>query len=144
MAAKNLFAALPEAFGWQFSTGSWNQSYVSSGDHIFLLVTMDDSNVAANAQFDDRFLSESVFEWKSQNRHRRESTPGKRMRTHVENGVQVHLLVRKNKRIDNNAAPFVYCGEVDFQDWEGDKPITIRWRLHEPLTPELRAMFEVA
>ena len=27
------------------------------------------------------------------------------------------------------AAPFVYCGDVQFLEWHGDRPITVRWKL---------------
>jgi len=36
------------------------------------------------------------------------------------------------------SAPFVYCGDVDFVDWEGERPITVQWRLPERF-PEAQA-----
>ena len=35
--------------------------------------------------------------------------------------------------VDGKGAPFVYCGPVQFIDWEGDQPITVRWKLSEPV-----------
>jgi hypothetical protein len=39
---------------------------------------------------------------------------------------------------DGKAAPFVYCGPVVFESWDGEKPITVRWKLSESVPPSLR------
>jgi hypothetical protein len=64
-----------------------------------------------------------------------------KLRSHAENGISIHLLVRKQKKIEGKGAPFVYCGPVHFVDWESDQPITIRWRLHEPVPDGLWSSF---
>ena len=65
------------------------------------------------------------------------------MHDHVAQGVFVHLLVRKSGKVGPAAAPFIYCGEVDFVDWEGEKPITVRWKLREAVPPGLDEMFGI-
>ena len=55
----------------------------------------------------------------------------------------MHLLVRKLSKIGGKAAPFVYCGPVQFVSWDGDKPITVRWRLSVPLSERLGELFMV-
>lgn len=134
-------ADIAPAFGLEFSTAKWNQGYVAEDEQIFLLVTMDKEGMADEHQYGDRFLSRSEFEWISQNRHSQTGTAGQKIRRHKQQGISVHLLIRRTKKIGSKAAPFVYCGEVDFQDWEGNKPITVRWRLKEPLSDNLAAMF---
>jgi hypothetical protein len=48
--------------------------------------------------------------------------------------VAVHLFVRgKKKQSRGGAAPFVYCGDVAFVAWRGEAPITVTWRLPEPV-----------
>jgi hypothetical protein len=37
----------------------------------------------------------------------------------------------------------VFCGEVDFLSWEGDGPITVRWRLREPVPRHLWSALQV-
>ncbi len=39
--------------------------------------------------------------------------------------------------------PYIYCGDVEFVDWEGEKPITVRWRLAEALPQRLGELFDV-
>jgi hypothetical protein len=66
---------------------------------------------------------------------------GQDLRRHAERGIPIHLFVRATGKVDGRAAPFVYCGEVDFVDWEGEKPITIRWKLRTPLPEQLWSDF---
>ncbi len=124
---------IPELFGQTFNTGSWNQGYVRSGKHIFLLVTLAKGDLSKEHQYEDRFLGPERFQWQSQNRTTQASKDGQSMRSHQEQGLSVHLFVRAKKR-----DPFIYCGDVEFADWTGEKPITIQWRLPEPVPERLR------
>jgi hypothetical protein len=94
-------------------------------------------------QYQDRFLSPGLFEWKSQNRTRRESGGGQAIRNHVREGVPVHLFVRKSSKVGDRSAPFVYCGTVQFQRWKGDNPITVWWGLDTPLSARMAELFDV-
>ena len=63
------------------------------------------------------------------------------MHTHKQQGVPVHLFIRKTGKIDGGkAVPFVYCGDIEFMDWRGEQPTTVRWRVdpapHETLLKE--------
>jgi hypothetical protein len=61
------------------------------------------------------------------------------IRHHAQRGIPVHLFVRVQKKLQGGgSAPFVYCGDVTFVDWHRDKPITVRWRLPEPVPEWLR------
>jgi hypothetical protein len=108
-----------------------------------LLVTLEQGDLAEHFRYKDHFLGTDLFQWESQNRTRRDSATGRALSRHREEGYQVHLFVRHTKKIKGKAAPFVYCGEVDFVDWENDAPITIRWRLSESVPPSLRGVLGV-
>lgn len=126
-------AEIPRAFGLEFRERTWQQGYVVEGSRMFLLVTLDKEGMPKEHRYGDRFLSLDILEWKSQNRHTQRSKAGQTMQHHAERGVEVHLLVRKVGKLEGRAAPFVYCGRLDFVDWEGEKPITVRWHLNTPL-----------
>ena len=90
--------------------------------------------MASNFQYGDHFLSPDVFLWQSQNRTKQDGKHGKLIRDHALLGVQVQLFARaEKKRAGGAASPFVYCGPVTFMDWEGEGPITVRWRLDSAL-----------
>jgi superfamily II DNA or RNA helicase/HKD family nuclease/diadenosine tetraphosphate (Ap4A) HIT family hydrolase len=120
---------IPPLFGFEFSTAIWNAGFVKRPGHIFLLVTLDKSAHGSEFQYKDHFISRSEFEWQSQNRTGQDSGDGRDIRHHVERGFAVHLFVRGQKRMPGGAAPFIYCGDVQFLEWHGDRPITVRWKL---------------
>jgi superfamily II DNA or RNA helicase len=130
--------AIPPLFGLAFSEAVWNSGFVKREGRLFLLVTLEKGDLAEKFQYKDRFLAPDLFQWQSQNRTKQASPVGRALSRHQVEGYQVHLFVRHTKKIKGNAAPFVYCGDVQFVDWEGDAPITVRWRLPEPVPPALR------
>lgn len=139
---------IPTMFGEVFSDAIWNAGFIvrpaDRPKHVFLLVTLDKEQMLEGHKYADRFLGPDRFEWQSQNRTSREDARGALLRNHAARDVPVHLFVRPNKRGANNAAAaFVYCGPVQFESWEGDKPITIRWKLEEPVPQRLRAFLNV-
>jgi len=130
-----------ERLGYSYSR-YWEQGFVTRPGHTFLFVTLDKSELPENHHYGDHFLSREVFEWQSQNRTRRETPTGENLRSHVERGITIHLLIRKQPKLEGRGAPFVYCGPIEFKDWEGDKPITIRWQLAESVPDSLWGTFK--
>ena len=128
---------IPPLFGHAFSQAIWNAGFVVQGKDVFLLVTLDKGGHGAEFKYKDKFLSPTLFQWESQNRQRRDSDQGRLLQDHVGRGVKVHLFVRRQKRHTTGASRFFYCGPVEFRDWEGDRPITIRWELSEPVPERL-------
>jgi Uma2 family endonuclease len=93
-------------------------------------------------QYEDVFLAPDLFQWVSQNKHSQEGKPGQTIKHHKERGIQVHLFVRATRKTPRGkAAPFYYCGDVMFDEWEGSKPITIRWKLQESVPDYLLSSF---
>jgi superfamily II DNA or RNA helicase/diadenosine tetraphosphate (Ap4A) HIT family hydrolase len=130
--------SIPPLFGEEFNTGSWRQGFVVKDNNVFLLVTLDKTDHDADHQYQDFFTSSSIFKWQSQNRTKQESSHGKIIAQHKALGMFVHLFIRTQKRFNGKAAPFIYCGEVDFVSWEGELPISVTWKLREPVPATLR------
>src|SRR5262245_54779007 len=135
--------AIPPAFGLSFNPGTWNVGFIVSQPHIFLLVTLSKDDMNPEHQYADHFLSEQEFAWQSQNQTTQKSKRGQLIRNHNEMGIHVHLFIRPNKKTGQRPTPFIYCGEVDFVSWEGDNPITVLWRLREPVPQTLRTNLKV-
>jgi superfamily II DNA or RNA helicase len=132
---------IPPMFGLTFSFAIWNSGFVASDGHLFLLVTLEKDDLPKDHDYEDKFLSPDRFQWKSQNRTTQASKRGQLLRNHESKGLKVHLFVRRSKKIRTKSAPFYYCGEVTFESWQGESPITINWRLAEPVPDRLRALF---
>ncbi|MFN8610880.1 MAG: DUF3427 domain-containing protein [Vulcanimicrobiota bacterium] len=115
---------IPGLFGLPFNTGVWNKGYVTSEKHLFLLVTLSKTGMNQDHAYEDKFLPDGRFQWQSQNKTARASGEGRRLSNHQQLGISVHLFARKDKR-----SPFRYEGRLAFDDWRGDRPITVFWRL---------------
>jgi hypothetical protein len=136
---------IPPLFGLKFSTGNWNAGFVSAEKHMFLLVTLAKETKTADFQYEDRFITPNTFQWQSQNQTTQESGTGRRMHDHKSMGITVHLFVRRDSKTPNGTgAPFYYCGDVEFVDWDGEKPITVQWRLMNALPKRLQDSFQTS
>ena len=142
--AKYMRADIPPIFGLEFSRSKWNQGMVTTGSGMVLLVTLNKKGKLDAHQYDDKFLSRTEFQWQSQNQTRQEGKQGRILRGQEDSGRQIHLFVRKDGKLaSGTAAPFTYCGRLDFLRWEGERPITVWWRLNEPLPPRVQSEFGV-
>lgn len=135
--------AIPPLFGFQFNQGHWRQGFVKVDNHVFLLVTLNKQGLNKEHQYDDRFISERQFRWQSQNSTSKKSKAGQIIRAPSAEGYTIHLCIRKDKMMHGKAAPFVYCGPVEFQSWEGEKPIAVLWTLREAVPQKLWKFFDV-
>jgi superfamily II DNA or RNA helicase len=130
-------AEIPPLFGLQFVKSVWEQGMVMLDRKVVLLVTLEKERMQEEHRYADRFLSPAEFYWQSQNRTTQAGKHGQLMKNHKEMGTEVHLFVRRSGLLDGKAAPFVYCGQLDFERWEGERPITVWWKLRSPLPPRL-------
>lgn len=129
---------LPAIFGSNADDTTWMTGFLIRSGHMILLVTLDKQQHDALFQYQDRFLSRSRFQWQSRNNTSQASSDGQAIKMHRERGMPVHLFVRATKKLaGGKTSPFVYCGEVEFEKWEGDKPITVTWRLPDPVPQRL-------
>ena len=136
--------SIPAHFGIPFVEPIWRQGFVRQGSLMFLLVTLQKDDLAAEHRYADKFLDRRTFEWQSQNRQARDLPSGKILKNHVEAGVVPHLFVRPTRSSGGRTAPYYYCGTLRFISWEGDKPITVKWALDNELPETLYAKFTEA
>ncbi len=141
--SRYLRETIPPAFGLTFSEAIWNVGFVVRGSEVFLLVTLEKQDMLTDHRYVDHFLSDREFAWQSQKRTKRASKNGQSLSNHQAEGKRVHLFVRATKKIGSKPAPFIYCGEVDFISWEGDAPISIKWRLREAVPSPLHSLLGV-
>jgi nucleoside phosphorylase len=135
---------IPPLFGLNFSEAIWNMGFVATPKHLFLLVTLEKDLLSEIFQYADHFLSPDRFQWQSQNRTTQDGKHGQLLLNHEQEGIQVHLFVRRGKRSrSGGTASFVYCGPVSFESWRDERPITIMWTLTEPVPVGLRETLKI-
>jgi superfamily II DNA or RNA helicase/HKD family nuclease/diadenosine tetraphosphate (Ap4A) HIT family hydrolase len=110
---------------------------------LLLFVTLDKSGKPEEHQYEDGFLNSTTFRWQSQNRNKRDSRIGRMIRQQGSPTEQVHLFVRARSKTRSGTEPFIYCGPLTFERWEGDNPITVWWRLSEPVPERERSYLRV-
>lgn len=91
---------------------------------------VDQQGRAEEWQYRDHWVDERHFYWQSQNAVGPGERKGRELIGHQELGIAVQLFVREKKLgRDGKAAPFRYCGPVEYVRHEGAKPMGVVWRL---------------
>lgn len=130
---------IPPLFGAEFNPGSWQSGHVKIRDSKdqYLLVTLNKQGKLQEHQYHDYFIDKYNFHWQSQNSTSPDSGKGQGIINHIGDESEVHLFVRKNKLEGKTAAPFIYCGTLTYESHTGAKPMSVVWKMNEPLTDEL-------
>ncbi len=131
-------ADIPKFFGFELGGFEAQSGVVTRPGLMLLFVTLDKTGMQEEHRYEDAFLSPTEFRWQSQNRTTRDSKMGQIIQNHRAEGTAVHLFVRPTAKVGGKTQPFIYCGELEFERWEGDKPITVWWRLATPAPASLR------
>ena len=104
-----------------------------------MFVTLDKrEGFGKTVQFHDYAISPELFHWQTQNRAGQNNATGKRYLESKTNGWGFQLFVRE----DTDSA-FNALGPVTLETFEGDRPISIVWRLQVPLPIEMFRRFSV-
>ena len=91
----------------------------------------------------DMFLGESKFQWDSPNSSSQDSGQGYRIVNHRSLGINLHLFVRKFKKIDGVVQPYIYIGQADVMSYKENKPILFEMGLHDRVPVEIYREFVV-
>ena len=55
-----------------------------------------------------------------------------RFKANKDRDINLHLFVRKYKKLDGKSEPYIYIGKGDTAEFEGEQPITVKLKLeHE-------------
>lgn len=104
-----------------------------------LFVTLDKrEGYHERIAYRDYAISAERFHWQSQNTAGPTTTAGRRYLESPGNGWNFQLFVRRAK-----AEPYRACGPVTLERYEGEKPMTIYWKLATPLSSRLFREFSI-
>jgi len=124
-------------------TGMYRNFYtgvvrVSNGRFDLLLVTLDKGDQKhERLRYEDKALSEHLFQWQSQSGTRVDDESGLRHLQPAQQGVTPLLFVREAKKDSRGVtSAFRFLGPVEPAAHRGERPITIDWKLPTPLQPE--------
>ena len=106
-------------------------------DVFFVTINKSEKHFTANTLYEDLALTDTVFQWQSQNSTTDTSPTGERYIHHAERASDIVLFVRGFKGEGKIADPYVCLGKVKYLSHTGNRPMTIRFALEEKLTGEL-------
>ena len=81
----------------------------------------------------DYAINEEKFHWQSQSITSVESTTGQRYINQQNNGSRVLIFVRDYKKDGQAAVHYTCIGLADYMSHYGSAPISIVWKMHEPM-----------
>lgn len=102
-------------------------------DIFFITLNKSEKDFSPSTLYEDYAINERLFHWQTQSQTSVNSATGQRYIHHKESGSRIALFVREYKTENGVTSPFVFLGEAEYIQHEGDKPISFVWRLKEEM-----------
>lgn len=101
---------------------------------LFINLVKSEENFSPTTMYDDYAVNELLFHWQTQNSARPDLGKGLSYVNHLETEKRILLFVReKAKNEFGNSLGYVFIGEGKIKDFKGSKPMSINWKLEEPM-----------
>lgn len=118
---------------------------VHRADLLFVTLRKSEREFSPTTMYRDYARTPTLFHWQSQSTTSAESPTGRRYAGHATAGTSVLLFVRESKDDDfGMTRPFVFLGPVDYVSHEGERPMSILWRLRTAMPAGLLKEAQVA
>lgn len=115
---------------------------MANGNEYFLFIDLHkEEDIKESINYKDKFLDRTHFQWQTQNNTAQSSERGKNIIFNKQRNVNLHLFVRKYSEIDRISQPFIYIGKGDVEEYSGEKPITVKIKLHNQIPVSLYTEF---
>lgn len=117
--------------------------YFAPGERADLLAfTLDKTqgHFSPTTRYRDYAISRERIHWESQSVTREDGETGQRYQHHQAQGSSVMLFAR----LRSTDRAFTFLGPADYEGHQGERPMRITWRLHQPLPGDLFAAYAAA
>ncbi len=123
-------------------TGQSGLINIRSQKKLLMFVTLDKGEDYKDTMYRDHFIDHTTFQWESQNSTTRKSENGKIICEDPEYKNYKKLLFVRLKKNDKLVKyNYFYIGSVTLIAHSGEKPISVQWRLDQPLPEYLLNYF---
>ena len=102
-------------------------------DIFFITLNKSDKDFSPSTLYEDYAINDRLFHWQSQSRTSDTSPTAIRYIHHRDTGNKIALFVREYKVESGYTSPFIFLGTADYVSHSGSKPVSIIWKLHEPM-----------
>jgi len=114
---------------------------VNENDYFLFIDLHKEEGIKESVNYQDHFIRTSLFQWESPNTKSQDSVQGHHIIHNKEDGIKLHLFIRKYRMIDQQSEPFIYIGTGDVVKYCGNKPITTEIALHHEVPMSLYQEF---
>ncbi|MBP3193476.1 DUF3427 domain-containing protein [Natronogracilivirga saccharolytica] len=105
---------------------------------LFVTLEKSEKEYSPTTMYHDYAINEELFHWQSQNSARPDRGRGQEYVQQRDKGKNVLLFVRERKKSKwGNTIGYVFLGPVQYVTHEGAQPMSITWRLEEPMPASL-------
>jgi superfamily II DNA or RNA helicase/HKD family nuclease len=113
-----------------------------NGKEYFLFIELHkDADIKESINYKDKFINDRIFQWQAPNQTPQHTDRGKDIIYNADRNVNLHLFIRKYKKIDGITQPFIYIGKGNAIEFEGEKPITVKLELEHKMPDKLYIEF---
>lgn len=102
-------------------------------DALFVTLNKSEKDFSPSTLYEDYAINERLFHWQTQNKSSSNTEVGQRYINHRKMGTQIALFVREYKTQNGYPSPYVFLGTADYVRHEGEKPMSITWKLHHEM-----------
>ncbi len=102
-------------------------------DVFFVTLNKSEKDYSPSTMYQDYSINEELFHWQSQSRTTEESATGQRYINQSAKGGNVLFFVREYNKETAFTSPYTCLGLADYQSHYGSAPISIVWKMKEPL-----------
>ena len=100
---------------------------------FFVTLNKGNSYYSPSTAYRDYSINEELFHWQSQNSTAPNTSVGQRYIHHEEQCENILLFVREQKDDTYGSVPFMFLGRAKFVSYEGEKPMSIIWKLENKI-----------
>ena len=112
---------------------------------LFVTLRKSEKDYSPSTMYNDYAISAEHFHWQSQSTTRSGADKGKRHSAHMALGITPLLFMRESRKSENGAAmPYLFLGPVEYVSHEGERPMSILWRLHMPMPADYLRLARIA
>jgi len=104
-----------------------------------ILVTFQktEKEFSPSTMYADYPISRELLHWESQSTTSQQSNSGQNLIHHQQRGYTILVFARGQKQRNGVTVPFAFLGPADVQEFEGERPIKMVWKLRYPMPAEM-------
>jgi hypothetical protein len=106
-------------------------------DVFLFTLNKTEKHFSPTTMYQDYAINEYLFHWQSQSTTSPQSPTGQRYITHEKRGHTILLFGREDRKTGGLSAPFAFLGPARYVSHTGSRPMSITWRLEQPLPAKL-------